>query len=60
MLFIKRYELTKRGDDFILKYKDEVIKLKAKTWEQAEEESPKIIDKLRKENKEKNVAIVWG
>lgn len=60
MLFIKRYELIKRGNAFLLKYKEEEIKLKSKNWDDADEESRKIIDKLRKENKEKDVAIVWS
>lgn len=60
MVFIKRYELIKRGDAFLLTYKKEEIKLKASNWEEAEEESKKTIEKLRKENKEPNTAIVWG
>jgi hypothetical protein len=59
MLYIKRYDLLKDDKGFKLQYKKEVIRLDTTNWDDADIEAQKIIDKLRKENTENNLAIVF-
>lgn len=52
MLFIKRYDLLKDDNGFKLQYQNEVIRLDATNWDEADLESRMIINKLKEENKE--------
>lgn len=60
MLFIKRYDLLKSNDTFKLQYKDEIIILKSKNWDDADAEANLIIKELREKNTDKNVCITYN